>query len=189
MSIILKLIAVLPTYLLYLSGAIAAPAIPESIICSTPQLFTAKIKSVKSLDCRLKHEQQCSPRDVMVVQMQVSRILKANTLDARNDKRFVPMPQTDLSIYLFSFISGANRFPPLLSEAKVPAPMTDQWLSDFLVGQSFVFLVGSQPFGFPSSFSTEPPMLSGSALPIDPLPWVEETLQTCKSYSYTPYIY
>lgn len=149
-----------------------APAIPQNVICAAGHLFTGKVLSVESHDCKLRSLGGCSPRDAMVVQVQIDRVLTTVPLPAYLETRFSIEPGRTLPMYVFAFRSGANRYPPLLREEEVPVPMTNDWLTDRLVGQSITFIAGSEPMGLPG----RPSLLSGGTLPIESVPWIEEVL-------------
>lgn len=149
-----------------------APAIPQDVICASGHLFTGKVLSIESRDCKLRSLGSCSPRDAMVVHVRIDRVLTTVPLPTYLETRFSVEAGQTLPMYVFAFGIGTNRYPPLLREEEVPVPMTDEWLKDRLVGQLLTFSARSEPMGLPGS----PLLLGGSTLPIESVPWVEEVL-------------
>lgn len=151
-----------------------APAIPENIICSVGHIFTGRIVAVESRDCKLRSPGWCSPRDAMVVDVLINRVLTTVPLPPYLGSKFSVETGRVFKMYVFSFGYGANRYPALLREEEVPVPMSDKWLNDRLAGKALVFSAGSQPSGL----SDGPTLLIGNTLPMESVPWVEETLST-----------
>jgi hypothetical protein len=149
-----------------------APAIPQNVICAAGHIFTGKVLSVESHDCKLRSLGGCSPRDAMVVHVRIDRVLTTVPLPTYLETRFSIEAGKTLPMYVFAFRLGANRYPPLLREEEVPVPMTTEWLTDRLVGQSLAFSARSEPMGLPG----RPSLLNGSTLPIESVPWVEQAL-------------
>jgi hypothetical protein len=160
-----------------------SPAIPEDIICRTGNIFIAKILSVKSYDCHLGAKATdspylCSPRDRMLVQVDVDKILRLAKSTSTLDSRFIPKEKSQFEMYINAFGAGANRYQPLLLGENAPAPMTDGWLNHNLAGRSFVFGAGTEPSG-PPGLDKGPALLAGYTLPTESLSWVKNTILSC----------
>jgi hypothetical protein len=150
------------------------PAIPDNIICGSGNIFTGKVLAVESRDCKLQSPGWCSPRDALVVDVLIDRVLKTVPLPAYLGGKFPVETGGTLKMYVFAFTSGANRYPALLREEEVPVPMTDKWLNERLAGKAFLFAAGGRPWGL----SDGPTLLIGNALPVAAVPWVDGVLSS-----------
>jgi hypothetical protein len=149
-----------------------APALAQNVVCESGHVLVGEVVAVESLDCKLRSENWCAPRGLMVVQVRIERVLKTVALPEYLQSRFAVHAGETLPMYVSGFSSGANRYPPLLREEDAPGAMTTEWLKGKLVGERLVFMAGSQPSGIADG----PTLLIGGTLPIAAVPWAEEVL-------------
>lgn len=140
-----------------LSGLASAlsPAIPENIVCATPQIFVGKILSANSTDCRLNHPHGgCSPTDKVEVVVHVERIVRSSPVPTWASGYVLKEGEnTEVSIWMYS--SGHNKYPPFLEEQE--KVITNEIAANLLKGKTFVFSVAGPGSG--------PVVYSGTATP------------------------
>lgn len=156
-----------------LSGLASAlsPAIPENIVCATPQIFVGKILSANSMDCRLNYPHgKCSPTDKVEVLVQIERIVFSTPSPAwAADYVLKEGKTTTVHIWMHSF--SHNKYPALLEQDE--RVITNEIATSLLGGKDFVFSTGGPNPG--------PVHYSGAATQPSTLPWIEETLKSCRS--------
>ncbi|WP_348064134.1 hypothetical protein [Polaromonas sp.] len=145
-----------------------SPAIPENMVCAAPQIFVGEILATRSMDCRLKYpEGSCSPTDKVEVVVRVDRIVLSSPGPAWASKFALKEGQNaDVAIWMHR--RGYNKYPALLETHE--KPITDEVAANLLKGKRFVFSTGG-----PDS------VLSGIATLPTTLPWIEETLKSCRT--------
>ena len=145
-----------------------SPAIPENIVCATPQIFVGEILETRSMDCRLKYPGgSCFPTDKVQVVVRVDRIVLSSPGAAWASKFALKEGQNaDVAIGVHS--PGYNKYPALLETRE--KPITDEVAANLLKGKPFVF----------STTGPESVLFGIATLPTT-LPWIEETLKSCRA--------